>query len=122
MLSAIPSTALAGNAVQVSAEGASATDFIGRRKDTSDRPLAFLVKGPLAYVIPPHFQRVDRFQIFVGGSATLGKHAVVAGSLHYADAYTPYGPITETDRGFGYLTLRPKSIIGFHEMPECGPC
>jgi hypothetical protein len=121
MLSAIPSTALAGNAVQVSPEGASATDFIGRRKDTSDHPLAFLVKGPPGYVIPPHFHTVDQFQIFVGGSATLGKHAVVAGSVHYADAYTPYGPITATDEGFDYLTLRPKSIIGYHEMPEGGP-
>jgi hypothetical protein len=121
MLSAIPSEALAGNAVQVSPEGASATDFIGRRKDTSDHPLAFLVNGPPAYVIPPHFHTVDQYQIFVGGSATLGRHAVLAGSVHYADAYTPYGPITATDEGFNYLTLRPKSIIGYHEMPEGGP-
>jgi hypothetical protein len=121
MLSAIPSEALTGNAVQVSPEGASATDFIGRRKDTSDHPLAFLVKGPPAYVIPPHFHTVDQYQIFVGGSATLGKHEVLAGSIHYADAYTPYGPITATEAGFDYLTLRPKSIIGYHEMPEGGP-
>ena len=121
MLSAIPSEALAGNAVQVSPEGATATDFIGRRKDTSDHPLAFLVQGPPAYVIPPHFHTVDQYQIFVGGSATLGKHAVLAGSVHYADAYTPYGPIAATAEGFDYLTLRPKSILGYHEMPEGGP-
>ncbi|MDB5397279.1 MAG: hypothetical protein JWM91_4785 [Rhodospirillales bacterium] len=121
MLSAIPSEALAGNAVQVSPEGASATDFIGRRKDTSDHPLAFLVNGPPAYVIPPHFHEVDQYQIFVGGSATLGKHDVLPGSIHYADAYTPYGPIMATEEGFNYLTLRPKSISGYHEMPEGGP-
>ena len=121
MLSAILSEAVAGNAVQVSPEGASATDMIGRRKDTSDHPLAFLVKGPPAYVIPPHFHEIDQYQIFVGGSATLGKHAVQPGSVHYADAYTPYGPITATEDGFDYLTLRPKSIIGYHEMPEGGP-
>ncbi len=121
MLSAIPSDAIAKNAVQVSPEGASATDFIGRRKDTSDHPLAFLVNGPPDYVIPPHFHTVDQYQIFVGGSATLGKHAVATGSVHYADAYTPYGPITATQDGFNYLTLRPKSIIGYHEMPEGGP-
>jgi hypothetical protein len=121
MLSAILSEAAAGNAVQVSPEGASATDMIGRRKDTSDRPLAFLVKGPPAYVIPPHFHEIDQYQIFVGGGATLGKHAVLPGSVHYADAYTPYGPITATEDGFDYLTLRPKSIIGYHEMPEGGP-
>src|SRR5260370_39381874 len=102
MLSAIPSEALAGNAVQVSPEGASATDFIGRRKDTSDHPLAFLVNGPPAYVIPPHFHEIDQYQIFVGGSATLGKHAVLAGSVHYAAAYTPSGPITATDAGLNY--------------------
>ncbi len=121
MLSAIPAEALSRNAVQVSPEGATATDMIGRRKDTSDHPLAFLVKGPPAYVIPPHFHEIDQYQIFVGGSATLGKHAVLPGSVHYADAYTPYGPITATQDGFDYLTLRPKSIIGYHEMPEGGP-
>jgi hypothetical protein len=121
MLSAIPAEALSGNAVQVSPEGASATDFIGRRAETSEHPLAFLVNGPPAFVIPPHFHEIDQYQIFVGGSATLGKHAVLPGSVHYADAYTPYGPITATEDGFNYLTLRPKSIIGYHEMPAGGP-
>jgi len=121
MLSAIPSAAIARNAVQVSKEGASATDFIGRRAETSDHPLAFLVNGPPAFVIPPHFHEIDQYQIFVGGSATLGKHKVLPGSVHYADAYTPYGPITATEDGFNYLTLRPRSIIGYHEMPEGGP-
>jgi hypothetical protein len=121
MLSAIPAEALSDNAVQVSPEGASATDFIGRRAETSEHPVAFLVNGPPAFVIPPHFHEIDQYQIFVGGSATLGKHAVLPGSVHYADAYTPYGPITATDEGFNYLTLRPKSIIGYHEMPEGGP-
>jgi hypothetical protein len=121
MLSAIPSEAVARNAVQVSKEGASATDFIGKRAETYDHPLAFLVNGPPAFVIPPHFHEIDQYQIFVGGSATLGKHMVVAGSVHYADAYTPYGPITATEDGFNYITLRPRSIIGYHEMPNGGP-
>jgi hypothetical protein len=121
MLSAIPTDAIASNAVQVSPEGASATDFIGKRAETSGHPLAFLVQGPPGYVIPPHFHEVDQYQIFVGGSAVLGRHAVQAGSIHYADTYTPYGPIAATDEGFTYLTLRPASIIGYHEMPEGGP-
>jgi len=121
MLSAIPAEAVARNAVQVSPEGASATDFIGRRAETSGHPLAFLVQGPPGYVIPPHFHEIDQYQIFVGGSATLGKHKVLPGSVHYADAYTPYGPITATEDGFNYLTLRPRSIIGYHEMPVGGP-
>jgi hypothetical protein len=121
MLSAVPSEAIAKNAVQVSKEGASATDFIGKRAETSDHPLAFLVQGPPGYVIPPHFHEIDQYQIFVGGRATLGRHAVTAGSIHYADPYTPYGPITASDEGFAYLTLRPRSIIGYHEMPGGGP-
>jgi hypothetical protein len=121
MLASIPSEALARNAVQVSKEGASATDFIGKRAETSDHPLAFLVQGPPRYVIPPHFHEIDQYQIFVGGSAMLGKHAVTAGSIHYADPYTPYGPIAATDEGFAYITLRPVSIIGYHEMPGGGP-
>jgi hypothetical protein len=70
MLSAIPSEAISRNAVQVSKEGASATDFIGKRAETSDHPLAFLVNGPPAFVIPAHFHEIDQYQIFVGGSAT----------------------------------------------------
>jgi hypothetical protein len=41
--------------------------------------------------------------------------------VHYADTYTPYGPITATEEGFDYITLRPRSIIGYHEMPGEGP-
>jgi len=121
MLTAIPSEALARNAVQRSAEGASATDFIGRRGVACDHPLAFLVKGPPGYVIPPHFHDVDQYQIFVGGRATLGKHLVAAGSVHYADSHTPYGPITATEDGFEYITLRPASVLGYFIMPEAGP-
>lgn len=120
MLVAIPAEATLRNAVQRSPEGASATDFIGRRSETGDGPLAFLVDGPAGYVIPPHFHSIDQFQVFVGGSATLGRNAVRAGSVHYADSYTPYGPITATAEGFQYLTLRPPSQNGYCEMPGGG--
>src|SRR5580692_4578218 len=99
MLSATPSEASANNRVQVSVEGATATDFIGKRAVRSDHPLAFLVNGPPRYVIPAHFHDIDQYQIFVGGHATLGKHDVLPGSIHYADAYTPYGPIVAEDDG-----------------------
>ena len=121
MLSATPSEASANNRVQVSVEGATATDFIGKRAVRCDHPLAFLVNGPPGYVIPAHFHEIDQYQIFVGGSATLGKHDVLPGSIHYADAYTPYGPIVAEDDGFAYLTLRPVSSTGYHEMPGAAP-
>jgi hypothetical protein len=35
---------------------------------------------------------VDEFQEVVAGSGSLGKHPLAAGALHFAEAYTPYGP------------------------------
>jgi hypothetical protein len=113
MLSAIPSEAISRNAVQVSKEGASATDFIGKRAETSDHPLAFLVNGPPAFVIPAHFHEIDQYQIFVGGSATLGKHTVLPGSVHYADAYTHIEPGQPHETACEILFEEPDGIASY---------
>jgi hypothetical protein len=48
-----------------------------------------------------------------------GRHPVRVGSVHYSDAYAPYGPITATEtNGYGYLTLRPQSTMEVHWVPE----
>ncbi len=87
----------------------------------SDRPgpQAFLVEmdRPGA-VIPPHFHRVDQFQVVVSGGGTLGKHSIDALSTHFADAYTPYGPIVVGDHGLAFFTLRPVEDAGANYMPE----
>jgi hypothetical protein len=116
MIGATLEQAMAANRVQ--SDGvASATDFIGRRQIDCDDPQAFLVRAGAGHVIPGHFHAVDQFQIFVEGSAKLGRFDLHPGSVHYTDAYTTYGPIIATEEGYGYFTLRPVSTTSYHKMP-----
>lgn len=96
---------------------ATATDFIGRRQTDLDVPQCFLVRATAGHVIPGHFHAVDQFQVFVEGSAQLGRFPLKAGSIHYTDAFTPYGPIVAAEEGYAYFTLRPQSTTSYHKMP-----
>jgi len=82
-------------------------------------PQAFLVEmwEPGA-VIPPHFHREDEFQVVVAGNGRLGKHALEAVAVHFADAYTPYGPIRVGPAGLAFFTLRARADAGAEYMPE----
>lgn len=83
-----------------------------------DEPQAFLVEmGPEA-VLRTHFHPVDQFQVFVSGSGRFGGHDVSAGSLHFTDANTPYGPLSPHGVGLGFLTLRARTNSGASFMPE----
>jgi hypothetical protein len=81
---------------------------------------------PDAYIIEqkplssggPHFHFQDEFQIVMSGAGAIGKHAVQAFSVHYAGAYTPYGPIDAGPDGIAYLTLRARYDPGAQMMPE----
>ncbi len=116
MIGATLEQAIAANRVQ--SDGvASATDFIGHRQVDNEDPQAFLVRAGPGHVIPGHFHAVDQFQIFVEGSAKLGRFDLHPGSIHYTDAYTTYGPIIATEEGYGYFTLRPVSTTSYHQMP-----
>lgn len=112
-----PDEAIARNRVQRDDKGASATDFIGARGVVSDDALAFLVYNPPHYVTPAHFHDVNQFQLFVQGTARIGTHRVAAGSVHYAETGTPYGPIVPDDDGLSYFTLRQTSPGGYFIMP-----
>src|SRR5258706_2574486 len=69
-------------------------------------PQAFLVEQDPGTLIEPHFHLQDEFQVMVGGSGSLGRHAVQPVSVHYAGAHTGYGPITAGSDGLDYFTLR----------------
>ena len=56
-------------------------------------PTAFLVEQPPDYALAPHFHRENQFQLFVEGSGTIGRDALGAVTVHYAGAYTGYGPL-----------------------------
>jgi hypothetical protein len=82
-------------------------------------PQAFLVEMPTpGAVIPPHFHREDEFQVVVAGGGSLGKHALDGVTVHFADAYTPYGPIRVGPDGLAFFTLRARADAGAQYMPE----
>jgi hypothetical protein len=84
-----------------------------------------LTRGPQAYrstfrpgyVIEPHFHRIDQFQIFVEGTAQIGKHPLHPVCVHYADGFTPYGPIVVGPEGMAFFNLRSQSDTGAFWMP-----
>src|SRR5262245_18405605 len=92
-------------------EALDVVDFIGGHQQLDVNPQGFLVDVHQPdYVIKPHFHLVDQFQVIVSGGGTFGRHhPITAGSLHYADAYTPYGPIVAGEKGLAFFTLRARA-------------
>jgi len=80
-------------------------------------PNAFLAEGTPGRVIRPHFHEVDQYQVIVSGGGVLGKHPLAIHAVHYANAHTPYGPLTADDRGLGFLTLRAHWDKGAQYLP-----
>lgn len=69
-------------------------------------PMAFLVEQDPGSVAHAHYHQADQFQVVVDGRATLGTHAVAPVTVHFAGAYTAYGPIRASEAGVHYFTLR----------------
>lgn len=87
-----------------------------------DDPQAFLLEMSPHQKLVSHFHEVDQFQIFVGGSGTIGRNkpATMANTMHYADHHTGYGPIVASAQGFSYFTLRAQTDAGAVEIDKPG--
>lgn len=97
--------------------GYALADHLGDHTDAGAGPQAYLVRQS-APELGAHFHEVDQFQVVVDGAGTLGRDPVRRGVLHYADAYTVYGPIrTGPGGGLAYLTLRLEPTTGLNPMP-----
>ncbi len=70
-------------------------------------PQAFMVEQGANEVVLPHFHEQNQYQVIVHGGGSVGRSAVAPITVHYAGAYTGYGPISAGDEGLWYLTLRP---------------
>lgn len=70
-------------------------------------PTVFLVEQPPGSTLAPHFHAQNQFQVVVSGAGRLGAHEVATGSVHYAGAFTGYGPVVAGPEGLNYFTLRP---------------
>lgn len=80
-------------------------------------PTVFLVEQPPHSVLAPHFHAHNQFQVIKEGAGTLGPHTVGPGSVHYAGAFTGYGPLVAGPEGLGYFTLRAAFETGATFLP-----
>jgi hypothetical protein len=92
----------------------------GGKPGIVNEPEAFIVGMPDAgAVLRSHFHAVDQYQVVIGGDGRLGKERFDPISIHYADAYTPYGPIVAGLHGIRFFVLRAQTDnTGGHFMPE----
>lgn len=81
-------------------------------------PTVSLIEQPAGFEFMPHFHQQNQFQIFVGGSGSLGAHALAPVVVHYAGAHTGYGPLVAGPLGIQYFTLRPVAESGFIPVAE----
>ena len=81
-------------------------------------PTAFLVEQPPDYALAAHFHRENQFQLFVDGSGTIGRDPHGAVTVHYAGAYTGYGPLLSGADGIKYFTIRAVCESGFTPITE----
>lgn len=93
-------------------------EYLQESPTDAGAPHAFLIEQDANTTILPHFHRQNQFQIITGGAGMLGRHAVQPLLVHYAGAYTGYGPIVSGATGLHYLTLRPRYDAGAQFMPE----
>jgi hypothetical protein len=75
-------------------------------RDGSLYPMAFLVEQDAGCVAPAHFHQADQFQVVVAGEGRLGTHDVAPVAVHFAGAWSPYGPLVAGGVGLHYFTLR----------------
>jgi len=96
--------------------------FKGEWMESGDDPVlsptVFLIEQPPNATLVPHFHRQNQFQLFVEGGGTLGKHPVETVTVHYAGAYTGYGPLISGGEGIKYFTIRPVCEAGMMSLDE----
>jgi hypothetical protein len=69
-------------------------------------PMAFLVEQDAGEVVGAHYHQADQFQVIVGGGGRLGTHDVAPAAVHFAGAWSAYGPLRAGGAGLHYFTLR----------------
>jgi|SRR5688572_13315177 rubredoxin len=87
-----------------------------------DAPTAFLAKYDAGDRSCTHYHAVDQFQILVAGKGQLGRHDVAPYYVHFARAYTPYGPLHADEKtGWTFMTLRTRYDAGAQRLPGALP-
>jgi hypothetical protein len=69
-------------------------------------PSVYLVEQSPGVSLRTHFHRNNQFQLIVQGNGWIGSHPVSSVTVHYAGAYSGYGPLLAGPQGLAYFTLR----------------
>jgi hypothetical protein len=93
-------------------------EYIGKLNDVERGPQAVSTFQPAGFTSKAHFHRVDGFQVVIEGETRFPDHVARRGSVHYTDAFTPYGPFTSQQEGMRMFVLRARHDIGAQRMPE----
>jgi hypothetical protein len=92
-------------------------DYFDIHDDLENCPQSYLIKQLPNITNPLHFHAQNQFQVFIEGSGSFGRHEVNPYVVHYAGAYTGYGPIIAGEQGLDYLTLRGSRDLGAKFLP-----
>lgn len=82
-------------------------EWLETDRDPQLSPTVFLIEQPAGTVLATHFHGQNQFQVVVDGGGTMGPHPLAPYMVHYAGAYTGYGPIIAGPQGLKYFTIRP---------------
>ena len=88
------------------------SEWLESGQDPLLSPTIFLVEQPPKTNLPGHFHGENQFQVFVQGAGRIGTHEIGPISVHYAGAYTGYGPLIAGPEGVFYFTIRAVYEIG----------
>lgn len=94
------------------------SEWMDSGQDPILSPTVFLIEMAPGAVAGTHFHRNNQFQVFVKGNGSIGRHELGPGAVHYAGAYTGYGPLTAGPEGLWYFTMRPVFETGALYIPQ----
>jgi rubredoxin len=96
--------------------------FIGQPRTAgvaagADAANAFLVRYLPGTRSSTHYHAADQMQIIVEGKGWLGQHDMVPYQVHFARAYTPYGPLVpDAGEGWAFVNLRTREDAGAQRL------
>jgi hypothetical protein len=93
-------------------------EWMENGRDPDESPTVFMIEQPPNSTIPRHFHRHNQFQLFVAGGGRLGGHEINPPTIHYAGAFTGYGPLVAGPDGLSYFTIRAIHEEGAHILPD----
>lgn len=93
-------------------------EWMENGRDPDESPTVFMIEQPPDSTIPKHFHRHNQFQLFVAGGGKIGGHAIVPMTIHYAGAFTGYGPLVAGPEGLSYFTIRSIHEEGANILPD----